>query len=83
MLRKHKISDAEPLYHKIGCDSEMERYTGWNPYVTIEAAREAIREFMENYDHPNFYGWAIVPDCWNKGYATVCIPLYTILKSFD
>ena len=98
MLRKHRISDAEVLYHKIGCDSIMARYTGWNPYETIDAAREAIREFMENYDHPNFYGWAIeldgeligtigaydydpdknavelglsiVPDCWNKGYAT-------------
>jgi len=39
-LRRYKPEDAEILYQKIGTDPVMVRYSGWNPYASLEMARE-------------------------------------------
>ena len=34
-------------------------FSGWNPYATMEQARETVQRFIDSYTDPNFYGWAI------------------------
>ena len=58
-IRRYKQEDAQLLYEGLGKDEEMFRYTGWNPYATEEMAEETVREFIESYDNPHFYGWAL------------------------
>ncbi|MBQ3281001.1 MAG: GNAT family N-acetyltransferase [Eubacterium sp.] len=62
VLRRHVISDADWLYEHIGCDEGMFEYTGWNPYATLEDAREMVQHFIDSYNDENFYGWAIELD---------------------
>jgi len=58
-LRRHCIEDAEVLYSSFGCDPKMYEYSGWNPYQTLEMAKESVARFMASYKDPDFYGWAI------------------------
>jgi len=58
-LRRHRIEDAEVLYSSFGCDPKMYEYSGWNPYQTLEMAKDSINRFMASYKDPDFYGWAI------------------------
>jgi len=58
-LRRHREEDAAVLYRNFGCDPDMYRYSGWNPYATEEAAEETIAGFIRNYADPAFHGWAI------------------------
>ena len=58
-LRRHVITDGELLYYLIGCDEEMHKYTGWNPYASAESARSMVQEFIDSYSDEYFFGWAI------------------------
>ncbi len=58
-LRRYRMEDAALLYQYFGIDEKMYEYSGWNPYATPEMAQESVREFIESYENPPFYGWAI------------------------
>ena len=58
-IRRYEQEDAKLIYEGLGRDEEMFRYTGWNPYATVEMAEETVREFIDSYNDPHFYGWAL------------------------
>ncbi len=58
-LRRYKPEDAEILYQRFGTDPVMVRYSGWNPYASLEMAKETVERFIRDYEKPAFYGWAI------------------------
>ena len=58
-LRRYVTEDAWILYQNFGLDESMCRYSGWNPYGTIEQARETVQRFIDSYADSNFYGWVI------------------------
>ena len=60
ILRIYRMEDAKDLYEKFGSDPEMYRYSGWNPYASVQMAEMTIRDFIGNYERTDFYGWAIV-----------------------
>ncbi len=62
LLRQHQEEDAEVLYQNFGLDPKMFEYSGWNPYATLEAAKETVRRFLASYEDPHFYGWAVEHD---------------------
>ncbi|MBE6028907.1 MAG: GNAT family N-acetyltransferase [Clostridiales bacterium] len=59
ILRRHKGEDAEVLFRNFGLDPKMFEYSGWNPYATLEMAKETVCQFIENYADERFYGWAV------------------------
>ena len=58
-LRRYRMEDAALLHQYLGIDEKMYEYSGWNPYATPEMAQGTVREFIESYENPPFYGWAI------------------------
>ena len=58
-LRRYRMEDAALLHQYFGTDEKMFEYSGWNPYATQEMAEASVREFIESYEKPSFYGWAI------------------------
>ena len=59
MLRKETLEDAQLLHVGLGCDPDITRYTGWNPYATPEAAREKVVEDIRGYQASGCYAWII------------------------
>lgn len=59
ILRKEKMEDVEILHKNLGCDPEITKYTGWNPYATYASAREKIAEDISNYKREGCYAWII------------------------
>ena len=62
ILRRYRTEDAEALYEKLGTDPDMARYSGWNPYATVELAQETVRRFMESYEETHAYSWVMDVD---------------------
>lgn len=62
VLRRYRQSDARDLFEKIGTDSSMYEYSGWNPYATREMAEKYVEESISNYTDMHFYGWLIECD---------------------
>lgn len=61
-LRRYEPEDAEPLYRRLGTDPAMYKYSGWNPYATLEMAQETVREFISRYDDEHVYSWVMDVD---------------------
>ena len=59
LMRKYDIDDSQILYEKFGSDPQMYEYSGWNPYASVDMAKETVQRFIESYEHEDFYGWAI------------------------
>ena len=59
ILRRYRMEDALTLYKSLGTDEKMYEYSGWNPYATPEMASASVRQYIDSYQDPSFYGWAI------------------------
>ena len=62
VLRRYRPEDAEPLYRRLGADPETARYSGWNPYATLDTAEDAVRRFIDGYDDAHVYAWVMDSD---------------------
>lgn len=56
-IKPETLADAENIYKYMGCDPEITRYTGWNPYQTLQATQDKIREDIR--DDADTYSWVI------------------------
>lgn len=59
LVRKCKLDDALILYKELGCNPEMLRYTGWNPYSSLENARDFLSHTVIAEEN---YSWIIEED---------------------
>lgn len=59
VLRRVEVEDAETIYEFLGCDAEMTKYTGWNPYTSLAATIRKIEQDNQNSDSEPPYGWVI------------------------
>lgn len=59
ILRRYCPEDAEPLYRRLGTDPEIARYSGWNPYATMEMAKETVQGYIDSYGDDHFYAWVM------------------------
>ena len=59
-LRPYAMSDADTIYENLGCDPEMMRYTGWNPYFSPEATENFVADVIRKYESDEKeYSWLI------------------------
>ncbi len=59
ILRRYRPEDAEALYRYLGTDPAMYKYSGWNPYATLEMAQETVRGFIDSYGDEHSYSWVM------------------------
>ena len=56
-LRRYRPEDADSLYRYLGTDPAMSAYSGWNPYATLEMARETVGRLIDSYNDEHVYSW--------------------------
>ena len=59
ILRRYRPGDADDLYRYLGTEPSMYEYSGWDPYATLEMARETVQGFIDSYDDPHVYSWVM------------------------
>lgn len=59
VLRRYRVDDAEALYRYFGSDPAMVKYSGWNPYATLEMAEETVQRFIRSYEDEHTYSWVM------------------------
>ncbi|MEQ8153271.1 MAG: GNAT family N-acetyltransferase [Clostridiaceae bacterium] len=58
-LRKFKEEDAENMYNNWASDKEVARYLTWPAHSCVEASKQIIRMWMDDYKNKENYQWAI------------------------
>lgn len=59
ILRRYRPEDANELYRLLGTDPAMVKYSGWNPFATMEMAQETVRSFIAGYEYEHAYSWVM------------------------
>ena len=59
ILRKFVIEDAKCFYTNVGSDIEVTKYVVWNVHKDVDVTKRAIARWIEEYENPNTYYWAI------------------------
>lgn len=57
VLRRYKPEDAEQLYEYFGTDPDMYKYSGWNPYASLEMAKDTVQKFIDSYDKDDMFDY--------------------------
>lgn len=60
ILRRFTEDDAGAMYQNWACDPEVTKYLRWEPHADAGATQSLLREWVGNYETPNYYHWAIV-----------------------
>lgn len=62
LLRRFSIEDAEAVYYNWANDPEVTRYLMWDAHTDVSTSQSVIKSWLESYEKPCFYQWAIVAD---------------------
>lgn len=70
-LRQYKPEDIKIIHEELGCNPAMMRYTGWNPYFSMESTERFIMGKIAAYeksgDEVDEYSWVIESDGISSG----------------
>ena len=58
ILRDLRPSDLDDLY-EYASDPEIDRYTPWDRYKSLDEAREDLGQYIARYEQGHFRAWGI------------------------
>ena len=59
ILRPFTMADAPAMFDNWASDPEVTKYVTWPAHSSIEITRMVLRDWVDGYDHPDRYNWAI------------------------
>ena len=74
VLRRFTIEDAKDMYRNLCSDSRVNRFLTWELHKSVTDTEELMRTFIERYENPARYCWAIVDRSTNEVIGTIAAP---------
>lgn len=62
VLRRFTPADAQPMFDNWANDLEVTKFITWPPHGTVEVTQSIVKGWVESYEKPNSYQWAIELD---------------------
>lgn len=59
ILRRFSVEDAGAMYENWASDEDVTRYLTWPKHASVSVTQAVLREWVQSYDRPDFYQWAI------------------------
>ena len=59
ILRKLSVKDAEAMFRNWASDPEVTKFLTWPPHASVDATRELLSEWSDNYSKDDYYQWGI------------------------
>ena len=60
VLRPFAREDAQAMFDNWASDPAVTKFLSWPTYRSVEDAHSILNVWLENYEKPDFYQWAIV-----------------------
>jgi len=61
ILRPFTMGDCEAAFRNWESDEKTTEFLRWQPMKTMEETAQVMQEWVDSYQDPSFYQWAIVP----------------------
>lgn len=73
ILRPFVIEDADAAFRNWTSDEKVTKYLRWPTHGNIGITERIIGEWVNGYDSPDFYQWAIVPKELGEPIGTISV----------
>lgn len=60
ILRRYNMEDADDMFANWVTDSEVSHFWDWEPHKDISVTKALLKEWIQEYEHPDYYHWVIV-----------------------
>lgn len=60
ILRPFQVEDAREIFENWASDSEVTYYLTWLPHESVETTKESLKRWVDDYQNPLQFKWAIV-----------------------
>ena len=60
ILRPFQVEDAREMFENWASDPEVTQYLTWLPHESVETTKESLKRWVEGYQNPLQFKWAIV-----------------------
>ncbi len=60
ILRRFDVSDAENMFLNWASNKKVTEFLTWNPHASADDTKQLLTEWVNAYNEPNYYQWAIV-----------------------
>ncbi len=74
ILRRFKLEDAEEFYQNVTSDSKVNKFLTWPIHKDVEETKELLTVWVERYENPERYCWAIILKESNQVIGTIAAP---------
>ena len=74
LLRRFQIEDAEVFYRNVTSDSKVNRFLTWPIHKDVAETKELLTNWVERYEDPERYCWAIVWKETGQVIGTIAAP---------
>ena len=58
-LRRFTVDDAQDMFNNWASDAEVTKFVSWLPHSTPDLTRELLSKWVQEYEKPDYYSWAI------------------------
>lgn len=58
-LRRFTVEDAQDMFNNWASDAEVTKFMRWPPHATPDVTRELLNKWVQEYEKPDYYNWAI------------------------
>lgn len=73
ILRHFQEEDAPSVFHNWASDPEVTRYLTWPAHSEIKVTETVLQDWINSYDQPDFYQWAIVLKDLNEPIGSISV----------
>lgn len=74
VLRRFQAEDAEEFYRNVTSDSKVNRFLTWPIHKDVAETKELLTNWVERYEDPERYCWAIVWKETGQVIGTIAAP---------
>jgi len=75
VLRRFTIDDADAMYRNLCSDCKVNKYLTWELHGSVNDTIELMKSFVERYENPSRYCWAIVEKSSGEVIGTIAAPI--------
>lgn len=73
ILRKFIIADMNAAFQNWTSDEKVTEFLRWPTHADISVTERVLKDWIANYEKPDFYQWAIVPKKLGEPIGTISV----------
>ena len=73
VLRQFSMDDAKAMFRNWANDPEVTKYLTWSPHGDIAETKRVLKNWIDSYESPDSYCWAIVPKSVEEPVGSISI----------